>query len=119
MTIEAHKAFFDAKRAYAEGRGYNIVLPDGTNQISEAQRLLEISMNRWLEASAKYPKFFIDNSAYLEEALLTTRYWKAVHQNNGTTEAVDYPLKAAWESNTDKHLEIDRLFLQESRGRIK
>jgi hypothetical protein len=119
VTIEAHKAFFDAKKAYAEGQGYIKVLPDGTNQISEAQRLLEISMNRWLEASAKYPKFFIDHSAYLEEAMLTTRYWKAVHQNSGTTEAVDYPLKAVWESNADMHLEIDRMFLQESRGRKK
>ncbi len=119
VTIEAHKAFFDAKKAYVDGRGYNNVLPDGTNQISEAQSLLEISMNRWLEASAKYPKFFIDNNSYLEEAMLTTRYWKAVHQNNGTTEAADYPLKAVWESNPEKHLDIDRLFLQESRGRTK
>lgn len=119
VTIEAHKAFFDAKTAYAEGRGYDTVLPDGTIQISEAQRLLEISMNRWLEASAKYPKFFTDNTSYLEEALLTTRYWKAVHQNNGTTEAADYPLRAVWESNPGMHLEIDGMFLQESRGRKK
>lgn len=120
LTIEAHKAFFDAKKAYAEGRGYNEVSPtDGTTRISEAQTLLETSMNRWLEASAKYPKFFTDNSSYLEEAMLTVRYWKAVHQNNGTTEATDYPLKAVWESHPDTHLEIDGLFLRESRSRKK
>lgn len=74
-------------------------------------------MDRWVEASAKYPKFFNDNSMYREEALLTTRYWKAVHQNNDTVEADDYPLKSLWESFPDSHLEIESLFLQESRGR--
>lgn len=116
VTIAAHQAFFDAKKAYVEN-GDNIVLPDGTTQISEAQRLLEISMDRWVEASAKYPKFFNDNPLYREEALLTTRYWKAVHQNNDTVEADDYPLKRLWESFPDSHLEIESLFLQESRGR--
>ena len=119
VTIEAHKAFFNAKKAYAEGRGYNVVLPDGTSQVSEAQTLLETSMVKWLEASNKYPKFFVDNSAYREEALLTVRFWKAVHQNNGTTEAADYPLKAIWESNPDMHMDIDRQFLTESRSRKK
>ena len=119
VTIEAHNSFFDAKKAYAEGRGYIEVLPDGTSRISEAQRLLEISMNRWVEAAKKYPKFFVDNSSYLEEALLTTRYWKAVHQNTGATEPADYPLKAAWESNPEMHLEIESLFLRESRSRKK
>jgi len=119
VTIEAHKAFSNAKKAYAEGRGYNIVLPDGTSQVSEAQTLLETSMVKWLEASNKYPKFFVDNSAYREEALLTVRFWKAVHQNNGTTEAADYPLKAIWESNPDMHMDIEREFLTESRSRKK
>ena len=119
VTIELHTAFFEAKKAYAEGRGYNIVLPDGTIQISESQKLLETSMTRCIEAAAKYPKFFIDNSSYLEEALLTVRYWKAVHLNNGTTEAADYPLKALWEGNAGMHLEIERQFLTESRSRKK
>ena len=120
VTIQAHKAFIEAKKAYAEGRGYNSVSPDdGLTQISEAQKLLETSMDRWVEASVKYPKLFGDFELYLEEAMLTVRYWKAVHQNNGTTEAADYPLKAIWESNTAQHLTIDRQFLIESRSRRK
>ncbi|MCA9012284.1 MAG: hypothetical protein KDB01_21180 [Planctomycetaceae bacterium] len=119
VTISAHKSFVEARTAYAEGRGYNSVAPDGTTQISEAQKLLEASMDRWVEAAAKYPRLFNDFESYLEEALLSVRYWKAVHQNNGTTEAADYPLKSLWEMHPEMHLEIDRQFLIESRSRKK
>ena len=117
VMIEAHKALFDAKRAYAQGRGYDVPSPtDGSIQISEAQQLLEVSMRRWQEASLKYEKLYIDNTAYREEAMMAVRYWQAVHQNNGTTIAADYPLKDLWEKNADMHLEMDRLFLRESRS---
>lgn len=118
VIIEAHKAFFDAKKAYAEGRGFTITSPtDGSIQISEAQKLLETSMTRWLEASQKYPKLFVDFSSSLEEALLTVRYWQAVHQNSGTTPAADYPLKSLWDASGEMHMDIDRLFQTESRSR--
>jgi hypothetical protein len=119
VTIQAHKAFVEARKAYAEGRGYDSLSPDGTTQISEAQKLLETAMDRWVEASSKNPNFFTDFESYREEAMLTVRYWKAVHQNNGTTEADDYPLKQLWESNPGMYLEIDRTFLMESRSRKK
>jgi len=120
IVIEAHKSFFDAKRAYAEGRGYDPTDPtDGSLQISEAQKMLEVSMRDWQQALTKYERFYADNTSYLEEAMLVVRYWQAVHLLNGKPVATDYPLKNVWENNGDQHLAIDHLFLMETRSQRK
>ena len=54
---------------------------------------------------------------YIEQALLIVQYWQAVHQQNGKEVPADYPLKGVWDKHPDKHMEIERQFLTETRLR--
>jgi hypothetical protein len=117
MTLELHKVFYQAKQAYIEGKGYDkFVATDQPTQPSEAQSLLETAMDRWVELSKKYPDMFAD-ARYVEEALLIVQYWQAVHQLNGKALPADYTLKTLWDANSDKHLEMQREFLIQTRSR--
>jgi hypothetical protein len=111
VTMIAHRTLFEARKAYAEGRGYDSVDADGKVKVSEAQVLLEDAMNRWVAVFDKYPHMLIDSSAYLEEALLSVFYWLNVHETNGTTPPADFPLKALWEAHPDKRSDLQREFL--------
>jgi hypothetical protein len=117
MTLELHKVFYEAKQAYLQGKGYDKVdTADQSTLPSEAQVLLETAMTKWVELKQKYPVMFED-SRYVEEALLIVQYWQAVHQLNGKTPPGEYTLKALWDQNEPKHLEMQREFLIETRSR--
>ncbi len=113
-TMAAHKTLFEARKAYSEGRGYDSVGADGSVQISEAQRLLEDAMEKWVAVFNRYPNMVADNETYLEEALLTVYYWQAVHETNGKTPAQEYPLRRLWEANADRRGDVQREFLMDT-----
>ena len=73
-------------------------------------------MQQWLTAKEKYPVMYEDGR-YIEEALLIVQYWQAIHQQNAKPVPAEYPLKALWEGSADKHLEMEREFLRETRSR--
>ncbi|MCA9036764.1 MAG: hypothetical protein KDA91_16635 [Planctomycetaceae bacterium] len=113
-TMDAHKTLFEAKKAYAEGRGYDSTNADGSNEISEAQKLLEDAMSKWVRVFQKYPNMLIDNESYIEEAMLAVYYWRAVHDTNGKTPPDDYPLREIWDANPDRKSEVQREFLMDT-----
>jgi hypothetical protein len=117
VSLDVHKTFFQAKQAYIEGKGFDTFDKDsGTTTKSEAEALLEKSMQLWLVAKEKYPVMYEDGR-YIEEALLIVQYWQAIHQQNAKPVPAEYPLKSLWEGNADKHLEMEREFLRETRSR--
>ena len=115
-SLAAHKVFYAATQAYLEAKGFDKVAPDGSIEISEAQKLLESAMTQWLELSTKYENMY-QQDQYIEQALLIVQYWQAVHQQNGKEVPADYPLKGVWDKHPDKHMEMERQFLTETRLR--
>jgi hypothetical protein len=116
MTLDLHKTFYAAKQAYIEGRGFDKVAADGATEVSEAQKLLEDAMAKWLQVREKYPTMF-EEGRYIDDALLIVQYWNAVHQQNGKPIPDDYPLKAVWDANGSQHMEMERQFLMETRSK--
>jgi len=117
ISLDVHKTIYEAKQAYIQGKGFDqFDKESGTTTPSEAEALLELAMTRWLAARDKYPVMFEDGR-YVEEALLVVQYWQAIHQQNAKPVPTEYPLKSLWESNADKHLEMEREFLRETRSR--
>ncbi len=117
LTLDLHKTFYEAKQAYIQGKGFDQFDKEKNETIpSEAERLLEVSMKKWLEVAQKYPVMFED-SRYIEEGLLIVQYYQAIHQQNAKPVSDDYSLKAIWDSNSSQHLEIEREFLIETRSR--
>lgn len=114
ITMAAHQALSEAKRAYAEGRTTNSIDSDGKKVISDAQRLLEDAMDKWVAVFTKYPRMVIDNQSYVEEALLTVYYWQAVHQLSGEAPPENYVLKALWDATPDRRQDIQREFLMDA-----
>lgn len=115
-SLAGHKLFFDAKQAYLEGKGFDKVALDGTTEVSEAQTLLESAMTQWVELSKKYENMY-QQDQYISEALLIVQYWQAVHQQNGKDIPADYLLKGEWDKHPEKHMEMEREFLTETRSR--
>lgn len=114
LTLNAHRTFHEAKKAYAKGLTSDSVDANGTTQISEAQRLLEEAMVQWKAVGEKYPLQLVDNSSYIEECMLIVYYWQTVHSFNGKTPPDDFLLKPIWEAHADMRPEIQRLFLIEN-----
>jgi hypothetical protein len=119
QRLELHKTFYKAREAYVQGRGFDVVAADGTTQVSEAQQLLEDSMRQWLALAQKDEtlRHKYEEDEYVSEALLMVQFWLAIHQQNGKTPPEDFPLKQLWDRNPDKHLEMERSFLIETRSR--
>ena len=116
--LEVHKAFYDAKQAYLEGKGTEDFDKETNTVIaSKAQVMLEKAMALWLEVQKKYPVMFEDDR-YISEALLMVKYWQAVHTLNARPIPSEYSLKSLWDSQgANKQLEIERDFLMETRAR--
>lgn len=113
-TMAAHRTLFEAKRAYAEGRGFDSVDADGKVIVSEAQVMLEDAMNKWVAVFQKYPNMIVDSSSYIEEAMLAVYYWINVHETNGKSPPADFPLKDVWEANADRRPDVQREFQLET-----
>ena len=117
VTLTLHKTFFDAKQLYMQGKGFDRLDPaSGMTVASEAQVKLEEAMQRWLEAKQEFSTMYED-SRYVDEALLIVQYWQAIHQQNARPIPDEYPLKSLWVENSGKHLETEREFQRETRGR--
>ncbi len=114
ITMAAHQTLFEARKAYAEGRGFNSIGEDGKLQISEAQKLLEDAMNKWVAVFEKYPTMKIDNSSYIEEALLAVYYWLNIHETNGVTPPDDFTLRALWDEKPEMRSDVQREFLMDT-----
>jgi hypothetical protein len=100
-----------------QGKGFDRLDPaSGMTVASEAQVKLEEAMQRWLEAKQEFSTMYED-SRYVDEALLIVQYWQAIHQQNARPIPDEYPLKSLWVENSGKHLETEREFQRETRGR--
>ena len=78
-------------------------------------------MNQWLALSQKNERLsnkFAEDE-YIGEALLIVQYWLAVHQQSGKNPPDEFPLKAVWDQNADRQMEMKRTFLMETRGTRK
>lgn len=111
VTMNAHRTLYEARRSYAEGRGYDSVDAEGKTIVSEAQLLLEEAMNRWVEVFSRFPKMVVDNEAYVEDALLAVFYWQAVHETNGKTPPAEFTLRPLWDMKSDLRADVQREFL--------
>lgn len=114
-TMEMHKAFALAKKAYLEGRSLGSQTADGKDQPSDAQVLLEDAMSKWMAVREKHPAMFEEGS-YLEEGLLMVQYWIAVHQLNEKQVQGDHPMKLLYDANPGRQSQVERDFSMETRA---
>jgi len=116
ITLAAHKAFYDAKVAYSEGRISDSVDAEGNTIISDAQRLLEEAMVKWkaIIDHEKYGELMIDNESYIDECMLIVYYWETVHKYNVKTPPQDFVLRELWEANQIRRPDIEKQFLIET-----
>ncbi len=114
-TVAAHQAFFEGKKAYNEARSVDrYVKGKEEYEKSDAERLFDEAMQKWVRVFEKYPNMSVDSQSYIDEALLTVYYWMKVHENNGRKPPTEFPLKAFWEGNADRRPEIEREFMMDA-----
>ncbi|MEQ9406236.1 MAG: hypothetical protein RIK87_00865 [Fuerstiella sp.] len=114
LTAEAHRAIYEGKVAYAEGRISDSQDNEGNLVPSEAQQRFEEGIAKLAQVLEKNPDLRYHDS-YIEEGMLAVYYWEKVHQYNGKEVPEQHPLKAMVLENAGRQMDIEREFLLENR----
>lgn len=114
LTVEAHRAIYNGKLAFARGETSGEEDANGELQPSNAQKLFEEGMTKFEQVLRKYPAL-VYHDAYVEEGMLAVIYWRRIHQINGEEIPADYPLKSLMLENAGRQEEINQLFTRELR----
>ncbi|MCA9049462.1 MAG: hypothetical protein KDA89_12085 [Planctomycetaceae bacterium] len=116
VTMEAHRAFFLGKEAFARGETSTEQTADGTTKPSKAEEYFVNGLEKFTEVLQKYPTL-TDHDAYIEEVMLAVYYWEKIHQYNGTEPPAEFPLKGFVLQNIGRQMDVEREFLLETRRR--
>ncbi len=114
LTVDAHKAIYDGKQAYAQGEISNSEAADGSLQPSKAQLLFTEGMTKLEQVFSNYPQL-VDHDAYIEEAMLAGYYLEKIYQYNGQKPPDEFPLKNLIIQNMGRQIDIERQFILENR----
>ena len=114
LTVDAHKAIYDGKQAYAQGEISNSEAADRSLQPSKAQLLFTEGMTKLEQVFSNYPQL-VDHDAYIEEAMLAGYYLEKIYQYNGQKPPDEFPLKNLIIQNMGRQIDIERQFILENR----
>ena len=117
ITVAAHSALFNGKRAYAGSRVSDIRDGEGNIQPSEAQKEFELCLDKFAQVLDKYPEMQ-DHEEYIREVMTAVIYLRKVHQSNGRSQPEDYPLRDLYLQHSSLEPELERLIRRENATRF-
>jgi hypothetical protein len=117
ITVAAHSALSDGKRAYAGSRVSDIRGDDGQMQPSEAQMAFDSTLVKFEQMFEKYPEMKFHDD-YIREVMTAALYLRKVHQSNGRTMPEEYPLKDVFLRNALLEPELEREIRRENATRF-
>ncbi|MCA9058042.1 MAG: hypothetical protein KDA85_06065 [Planctomycetaceae bacterium] len=109
QMLETHRAYFEARKAYHEGRTLDQEV-DGKLIVSEAEQKCMQAINGWAQfiSDEKNKDAFIQNDSYMEEASMAIFYLSKICEYNGKSLPEEMPLKDFWNERKNEQFEMER-----------